>query len=143
MVTETRELTVFHCVVRHGSYAKAAEELGLTPSGVSRLVSRLEARLGARLVHRTTRKLSLTEAGTTFHTRTAQVLVDLADAEAEVQEVQLQPRGQLSMTSSVVFGQMYVAPLLPALFARYPELTMERARAGRGGGRGGGGGERA
>jgi len=125
MVTETRELTVFHCVVRHGSYAKAAEELGLTPSGVSRLVSRLEARLGARLVHRTTRKLSLTEAGTTFHTRTAQVLVDLADAEAEVQEVQLKPRGRLRMTSSVVFGQMYVAPLLPELFARYPELTMD------------------
>ena len=63
MVTETRELTVFHRVIRHGSYAKAAEELALTPSGVSRLVSRLEARLGARLVHRTTRKLSLTEAG--------------------------------------------------------------------------------
>jgi len=125
MVTETRELTVFHCVIRHGSYARAAEELGLTPSGVSRLVSRLEARLGARLVHRTTRKLSLTEAGTTFHTRTAQVLVDLADAEAEVQEVTLKPRGRLRMTAPVVFGQMYVAPLLPALFKRYPDLTLD------------------
>jgi len=131
MVTETRELTVFHCVIRHGSYAKAAEELGLTPSGVSRLVSRLEARLGARLVNRTTRKLSLTEAGATFHTRTAQVLVDLADAEAEVQEVTLKPRGRLRMTAPVVFGQMYVAPLLPQLFARYPDLTLELSLADR------------
>jgi len=131
MVTETRELTVFHCVIRHGSYARAAEELGLTPSGVSRLVSRLEGRLGARLVNRTTRKLSLTEAGATFHARTAQVLVDLADAEAEVQEVTLKPRGRLRMTAPVVFGQAYVAPLLPQLFSRYPELTLELSLADR------------
>jgi len=131
MVTETRELTVFHCVIRHGSYAKAAEELGLTPSGVSRLVSRLEERLGARLVHRTTRKLSLTEAGATFHVRTAQVLVDLAEAEAEVQDVTLKPRGKLRMTAPVVFGQMYVAPLLPELFARFPDLTLDLSLADR------------
>ena len=115
MVAETRELTVFHCVIRHGSYAKAADELGLTPSGVSRLVSRLEGRLGARLVHRTTRKLSLTEAGAAFHARTAQVLVDLAESEAEVQDVTLKPRGKLRMTAPVVFGRMYVAPLLPEI----------------------------
>ena len=78
MVTETLELTVFHCVVKHSSYAKAADELGLSPSGVSRIVTRLEERLGARLVQRTTRKLSLTEAGAAFHARTSQILVDLA-----------------------------------------------------------------
>ncbi len=66
MGTETLELTVFHCVVKHSSYAKAADELALSPSGVSRIVSRLEERLGARLVQRTTRKLSLTEAGAAF-----------------------------------------------------------------------------
>ena len=131
MVAETRELTVFHCVIRHGSYAKAADELGLTPSGVSRLVSRLEGRLGARLVHRTTRKLSLTEAGAAFHARTAQVLVDLAEAEAEVQDVTLKPRGKLRMTAPVVFGRMYVAPLLPELFARFPDLTLDLSLADR------------
>jgi len=59
-VAETHELVVFSCVVKHASYARAAEELSLSASGVSRIVTRLEERLGARLVHRTTRKLSLT-----------------------------------------------------------------------------------
>ena len=125
MVTETLELTVFHCVVKHSSYAKAAEELALSPSGVSRIVSRLEERLGARLVQRTTRKLALTEAGAAFHARTAQILVDLADAEAEVQETALRPRGNLRVSAPVVFGQLFVAPLLDELLQLYPELSIE------------------
>ncbi|HEY4188392.1 MAG TPA: LysR family transcriptional regulator [Polyangia bacterium] len=131
MVTETQDLFVFHCVVRHSSYAKAAEELGLSPSGVSRIVSRLESRLGARLVQRTTRKLSLTEAGVTFHARTAQVLVDLGEAEAEVQDVTLNPRGKLRMTAPVVFGQRHIAPVLGELFARYPDLSIDLSLADR------------
>lgn len=125
MVTETLELMVFHCVVKHSSYAKAAEELALSPSGVSRMVSRLEERLGARLVQRTTRKLSLTEAGAAFHARTAQVLVDLADAESEVQQIALQPRGNLRVSAPVVFGQLHIAPLLESLLRLYPDLTLD------------------
>ena len=125
------ELEVFHCVVKHGSYAKAAEELALSPSGVSRLVSRLEEKLGARLLQRTTRKLALTEAGSTFHGRTAQVLLDLAEAEAEVREEGLRPRGTLRATASVVFGQMHVAPLLEKLLQLYPELSIDLSLADR------------
>lgn len=125
MVSETAELTVFQCVVKHSSYAKAAEELGLSPSGVSRIVSRLEERLGARLVQRTTRKLALTEAGASFHARTAQILLDLADAEAEVQATTLKPRGTMRVSAPVVFGQLFVAPLLDQLLHRYPELSVE------------------
>jgi len=125
MVTETLELTVFHCVVKHSSYAKAADELALSPSGVSRIVSRLEERLGARLVQRTTRKLSLTEAGAAFHARTVQVLLDLADAEAEVQETALRPRGNLRVSLPVVFGQLFVAPLLDELLHLFPELNIQ------------------
>lgn len=124
-MAETLELEVFHCVVKHSSYAKAAEELSLSPSGVSRIVSRLEERLGARLVQRTTRKLSLTEAGTAFHARTAQVLLDLAEAEAELREATLRPRGTLRVTASVVFGQLHVAPLLDGLLQQYPELGID------------------
>lgn len=127
MVTETLELTVFHCVVKHSSYAKAAEELGLSPSGVSRIVSRLEERLGARLVQRTTRKLSLTEAGAAFHARTAQILVDLADAEAEVQMTAVKPRGTLRVSAPVVFGQHYVTPMIGPLLELYPELNLDLA----------------
>lgn len=125
MPIETQELTVFHSVVKHQSYAKAAEELGLSPSGVSRIVSRLEERLGARLLQRTTRKLSLTEVGGEFHARTAQILVDLADAESQVQHAVLKPRGNLRVTASVVFGQVYMAPLLEHLTETFPDLSVD------------------
>ena len=125
MRTETLELTVFHCVVKHGSYAKAADELALSASGVSRIITRLEERLGARLVQRTTRKLALTESGAAFHARTAQVLLDLAEAEAEVQRTTLQPRGTLRMSAPVVFGQHYITPMLAELTEMYPELSFE------------------
>jgi DNA-binding transcriptional LysR family regulator len=125
MATETYELVVFHAVVKHASYAKAAEDLSLSPSGVSRIVTRLEERLGVRLVQRTTRKLSLTEAGAAFHARTSQILLDLAGAEAELQTAQLRPRGTLKVTASVVFGQLYLGPLIPELLTHFPELSID------------------
>ena len=124
-LTETMELSVFACVVKHQSYAKAAEELKLTPSGISRIVSRLEDRLGVRLLQRTTRKLSLTEAGALFHARSAQILVDLVDAESEVQKTALHPRGKLKLSASIVFGRRYLAPLLTELSTRFPELSFD------------------
>ncbi|MGC4091697.1 MAG: LysR family transcriptional regulator [Polyangiaceae bacterium] len=124
-MADTLELEVFHCVVRFGSYAKAADALSLSPSGVSRIVTRLEERLGTRLLQRTTRKLSLTEAGTAFHARTAQVLLDLADAEAEAREATLRPRGTLRVSASVVFGHLHAASIFAALLEQYPELSLE------------------
>lgn len=125
LVSEIRDLLVFQCVVKHSNYAKAAEELSLSPSGVSRVVTRLEERLGARLVQRTTRKFSLTEAGAAFHARTNQILGDLVDAEAEVQKAVLRPRGTLKISASVVFGHIYLAPLLSQLLEKFPELSFE------------------
>ena len=131
MVTETQELLVFHSVVKHASYAKAADELSLSPSGVSRIVTRIEERLGVRLVQRTTRKLALTEAGTAFHARTAQILVDLADAEAEVQQTLRRPRGNLRMSAPVVFGQRYVTRMLGEMLGRFPELSIDLSLSNR------------
>jgi len=125
MITETQELVVFNCVVKHASYARAAEELSLSASGVSRVITRLEERLGARLVHRTTRKLSLTEVGTAFHARTSQILADLADAEAEAQKTATQPKGTLRLTAPVVFGHLYLAPMLGELLDRFPDLSID------------------
>jgi len=125
MVTETNELVVFHSVVRHSSFAKAAEELALSPSGVSRIVTRLEERLGVRLVQRTTRSLSLTEAGSAFHARATQILEDLQEAEAEVQKATTQPRGNLRVTASLMFGQRYVMPLLEEILERFPDLSID------------------
>jgi DNA-binding transcriptional LysR family regulator len=131
MLTDTQELIVFQAVAKHASYARAAQELGLSPSGVSRVVTRLEERLGARLVQRTTRKLSLTEAGAAFHGRASQILADLADAEAEVQSTVARPKGTLKVTASVVFGQLYLAPLLPELLDYFPELSIEMSLTNR------------
>jgi DNA-binding transcriptional LysR family regulator len=125
MPTETHELIAFHSVVKHSSFAKAAEELSLSPSGVSRIVTRLEERLGVRLVQRTTRSLSLTEAGAAFYARASQILADLMDAEAEVQKATAQPRGLLRMTASLTFGQIYIAPLLEEILQTFPELSID------------------
>jgi DNA-binding transcriptional LysR family regulator len=125
MPTETHELVAFHSVVKHSSFAKAADELSLSPSGVSRIVTRLEERLGVRLVQRTTRSLSLTEAGAAFYARASQILADLLDAEAEVQKATAQPRGNLRITASIGFGQLYITPLLELILERFPELSIE------------------
>jgi DNA-binding transcriptional LysR family regulator len=115
MLTETQELEVLHCVVKHLSVARAAEELSLTSSGVSRIITRLEERLGVRLVHRTTRKLRLTDAGEAFCRRTVQLLAELREAEDEVKATTLRPRGVLRLSAPVVFGQRFIAPLLDEL----------------------------
>jgi DNA-binding transcriptional LysR family regulator len=125
MVTETQELLVFHCVVKHLSYARAAKELSLSASGVSRIVTRMEERLGARLVQRTTRKLSLTQEGAAFHARTGQILTDLADAEAEIQKTAVHPKGTLRVTAPAVFGHLYLAPMLSELLREFPDLSID------------------
>jgi DNA-binding transcriptional LysR family regulator len=76
-------------------------------------------------VQRTTRKVALTEAGATFCLRTQHLLGDLADAEAEIQSTILRPRGVLRVSAPVVFGQLYVAPVLDRLLERFPELSVD------------------
>ena len=125
LISEIRELAVFQCVVKHGNYAKAADELSLSASGISRVVTRLEERLGVRLVQRTTRKFALTEAGAACYARATQILADLADAEAEIQTAVLRPRGTLRLSASIGFGQEHLAPLLGPLLEEFPELSLE------------------
>ena len=109
MVTETQELVVFHCVVKHASYARAAEELSLSASGVSRIVTRLEERLGARLVQRTTRKLALTEVGAAFHasedgveamTRSEKIIATPPSSRAKSRDLSLSEHPSSVLTSS-------------------------------------------
>ena len=121
----TTEISVFVSVVKHSSFVRAAAEHGMTPSGVSRVVSRLEERLGARLLQRSTRKLSLTEAGAVFHARAVQLLLDLGEAEAEAAASSLRPRGLLRLNAPVAFGRQHIAPLLRRFRAQFPDLTVE------------------
>lgn len=125
MLTEVRDLMVFHTVVEHSSFSAAADELGLTPSGVSRLMARLEERLGVRLFERTTRRLALTKSGAAFRCRTEHLLRDLTSAELEVKQAALEPSGTLRLGAPVPFGQTYLAPLVGSLLERHPGLSVE------------------
>src|SRR6186713_1127056 len=102
-------LTAFARVVEAGSFAGAAERLGVSVSSVSRAVADLEAHLGARLLNRTTRRLSLTESGQAFYERCVQLLADLEEAEESVTASAAVPRGTLRLTTSISFGVRYLA----------------------------------
>ncbi len=125
MLTDVRDLEVFHAVVRCESYAKAAAELRLSSSAVSKLIQRLEQRLGVGLFERTTRRLSLTKAGAAFHARTAELLHDLTEAETMVRRATRDPSGTLRIGAPVPFGQAYLAPVVGKLMERCPRLSVE------------------
>jgi DNA-binding transcriptional LysR family regulator len=94
-------LSVFAKVVEQGSFARAADRLGLSTSAVSRHVAELEGHLGARLLNRTTRRLSLTESGRAFHERCVQLLADLDEAEEAITSATIVPRGTLKHKCSI------------------------------------------
>lgn len=118
-------LQVFVRAIRLGSLSAAARERGITPAMAGRHLDELEARLGATLVHRSTRRLSLTEAGTDFFNRAEDILADLDDAEAEVSARSAAVEGLLRVSAPVTFGALHIAPLTPLFRARHPNVTLE------------------
>ncbi len=118
-------VSTFAKVVELGSFSRAAERLGLSTSAVSRQVSELEAHLGVRLLNRTTRRLSLTEAGQSFYEHSVQLLSDLEDAEASVRVAAVEPKGTLRITCGVSFGTRYLAPALAEFSALHPGLLLD------------------
>ena len=120
-----RAIDSFVRVVETGSFARAADRLDVSVSAVSRQVADLEAHLGSRLLNRSTRRLSLTETGRTFHERCVQLLADLEEAEREASEHLAVPRGTLRMTCSVAFGARHIAPAIADYSARYPQVHFD------------------
>ena len=119
------DIAVFVQVVRDGSFTKAADRLELSRSVVSKYVTRLEEKLGARLLNRTTRRLSLTEAGRIFYERSRLGLEEIEEAKAEVSRLQGKPRGVLRVNSPMSFGILHVAPLLSEFLAEHPEISID------------------
>jgi DNA-binding transcriptional LysR family regulator len=115
----------FAKVVELGSFARAAERLGLSTSAVSRQVSELESHLNVRLLNRTTRRLSLTEAGQSFYEHSVQLLSDLEDAEASVRDAAAEPKGTLRLTCGVSFGTHYLSPALAEFNKLHPQLVID------------------
>jgi DNA-binding transcriptional LysR family regulator len=124
-------LRAFVAVIEAGSFVKGAEAIGQSKAGVSRYVGELEAQLGVRLLHRTTRKLSLTEEGEVFHLRCKELLDQLAEAEAEITAHSGSAVGQLKVNVPVTFGQLHLAPLWPAFMARHPKVALDVTLADR------------
>lgn len=116
---------VFARVVDEGSFSAAARALGMSLPGVSKQVARLDLQLEARLLHRTTRRLSLTEAGDVFHERCLRLLDDARAAQDSVRSLHDAPRGLLRVSAPMSFAAGELSPLLPGFLARYPELRLE------------------
>jgi DNA-binding transcriptional LysR family regulator len=108
-----------------GSFSRAAERLGITPSAVSKLLQRLERRLGAQLVQRTTRTMQLTEAGQRYVARARAVLDAIDEADRELEGFRAVPRGTLRVSAPSVLGLVRVTPLLAGFRARCPEVRVE------------------
>jgi DNA-binding transcriptional LysR family regulator len=118
-------IPVFVAVVENGGFTAAARTLGISKSAVSKRINQLEKHLGVRLLHRTTRKLSLTEAGERYFEHAGQALAAAGRAEDAVTELQGEPQGKLRISSPMSFGRLHVAPLIPKLLQRYPKLQID------------------
>lgn len=119
------EMRAFLEVARRQSFSAAARALGLTSSSVSKQVARLEERLGAQLLRRTTRRVSLTEAGNLYAERAGRILSDIEEAQRAVADLDATPRGTLRISAPTVLGSIRVAPAVLACRARYPELRVD------------------
>jgi len=118
-------MAAFARVVEAESFSAAARVLGLSKSAVSKQVSRLEDRLGLRLLNRTTRRLSLTEAGAAFYQGCQRVVAEAEAAEQAVTHLAGAPRGRLRVNAPMSFGVRHVSPALPEFLGRYPELAVD------------------
>ena len=119
------DIAVFVQVVDSGSFTAAAERLELTRSVVSKYISRLEDRLKVRLLNRTTRRLSLTEAGQIFYERSQFGLGEIEAAEAEVAKLQATPRGRLKINAPMSFGILHIAPAMTDFQRQNPEVQLD------------------
>ena len=125
MTHDLNDTLIFVKVVEHGSFVGAAKSLRLPKTTVSRKVQELESRLGAQLLHRTTRKLGLTEAGNVYFEHSQRIARDLNEAESAVNQLQAGPRGWLRFTAPYSIGIDKIAPLLGEFHMRHPEVRVE------------------
>jgi DNA-binding transcriptional LysR family regulator len=118
-------MTTFVAVVDSGGFASAARKLNLSPPVVTRAVAELEERLGLRLLTRTTRFVRVTDAGARFAEDCRRILAEIDEAETAATGTHATPRGTLTLTAPVLFGQLYVTPILVSYLQRFPEVDAE------------------
>ena len=118
-------IRMFVRVVESGSFSAVAREAGVGQPAVSKQITALEAHLGAQLLRRTSRSLSLTEAGQDFYESAVRLLDDLQAAESRVGRGQNAPSGLIRVTVAPVFGRLYIVPRLPEFFTRHPDIVVD------------------
>lgn len=116
-------INVFVAVVDANGFAGAARKLSISPPAVTRAISELEAHLGVRLLTRTTRVVRVTEAGARYVEDCRRILAELAEADESVSGLHAAPRGRLTLTAPVLFGALFVTPIVTEYLQRYPEVT--------------------
>jgi DNA-binding transcriptional LysR family regulator len=120
---DLNEIVVFARVVQAGSFTAAAAALGMPKSSVSRKVAELEERLKSRLLQRTTRTLSLTDAGRTYYEYCLRIVAEIEEAERAVSQLQDTPRGPLRVTAPLNFA--FLGPIVADFLKRYPEVQLD------------------
>ncbi len=123
-MTNLGDLEIFASVVSTGSMSLAGRALGFSPAVISKRIKRLEDRLGTRLLQRTTRQISLTEAGQGFHDRVLSILAGLEEAEAYIAGRSAQMQGTLKISAPTSFGRMHIAPHLKRFMDAHPDLAI-------------------
>jgi DNA-binding transcriptional LysR family regulator len=122
---DLERMAVFARVVEEKSFSAAARRLNLSKSLVSKRITQLEESIGSRLLHRTTRALSLTEAGALFYEHCVRIVEELEAAKRAVGRLHSAPRGVLRISAPVAFGRLHIATALPAFLGAYPELKVD------------------
>ncbi len=134
-MTEFSAIPVFVTVVECGSFSKAGIKLGTSKSAVSKRITQLEHNLGVRLFHRTTRRLTLTEAGEHYYDYARRAFALAREGEDVVTQMQGEPRGVLRVSAPMSFGRLHLAPLMPDFLKQYPgvqlDLSMDDRMVGR------------
>jgi DNA-binding transcriptional LysR family regulator len=118
-------MVTFARVVKAGSFAGAARRLGMTSSVASKHVAKLERSLGVRLLNRSTRKLSLTEAGAAYYEHCARIVDEVESSKTAIAQLQAAPRGLLRVTAPVTFANTRLGPILREFFTRHPDIQID------------------
>jgi DNA-binding transcriptional LysR family regulator len=122
---DLERMAIFARVVEARSFSEAARRLSMSKSLVSKQITELEHSIGARLLNRTTRALSLTDAGAVFYEHCVRIVEEMEEARLSVSRLHSEPRGVLRISSSVAFGRLHVAPAIAEFLAVYPELKVD------------------
>ena len=122
---DLQQLSSFLAVVRAGSFVGAADATSLSKAAISRHVADLETQLGVRLLHRTTRRLSLTDDGQRFHAQAVELVAAFEELEAETSASGGEAAGLLRINAPVSFGNLHLAPLWPRFIAAHPKVSLD------------------